>query len=50
VRELASPIKIADARREPRPGPALGEHTRQVLGEAGFSPEEVEALYARGVL
>jgi crotonobetainyl-CoA:carnitine CoA-transferase CaiB-like acyl-CoA transferase len=50
VRELASPIKIADARREPRPGPALGEHTRQVLGETGFSPEEVEALYARGVL
>jgi crotonobetainyl-CoA:carnitine CoA-transferase CaiB-like acyl-CoA transferase len=50
VRELASPIKIADARRDHCRAPSLGEHTRAVLGEAGFSAEEVDALYARGVL
>jgi crotonobetainyl-CoA:carnitine CoA-transferase CaiB-like acyl-CoA transferase len=50
VRELASPIKIADARRDHCRAPSLGEHTREVLGEAGFSAEEVDALYARGVL
>jgi crotonobetainyl-CoA:carnitine CoA-transferase CaiB-like acyl-CoA transferase len=28
--------------------PSLGEHTREVLGEAGFSDDEVEALLASG--
>jgi crotonobetainyl-CoA:carnitine CoA-transferase CaiB-like acyl-CoA transferase len=50
VRQLASPIKVADARREHCRAPSLGEHTRQVLVEAGLSAEEVEALHARGVV
>jgi crotonobetainyl-CoA:carnitine CoA-transferase CaiB-like acyl-CoA transferase len=32
-----------------RAGPAeVGEHTREVLFEAGFSPDEIEALIAEG--
>jgi len=32
------------------PPPSLGEHTRAVLGEAGFSAAEIEALAAGGVI
>jgi alpha-methylacyl-CoA racemase len=33
-----------------RPAPGLGEHTEEVLGEAGFSGTEVGDLRARGVI
>lgn len=33
-----------------RPSPLLGQHTRAVLGEFGYSPEEIEALDAEGVI
>ena len=33
-----------------RCSPELGEHTREVLGEAGYAPEEVTDLRARGVV
>ena len=33
---------------QPRPAPAAGEHTAQVLQEAGFSVDEVHALIAQG--
>ena len=33
-----------------RPAPGLGEHTEEVLGEAGFSETEVEDLRAQGVV
>ncbi len=33
----------------PRPAPSLGEHTAQVLAEAGFGAAEVAALVASGV-
>ncbi len=33
-----------------RSSPALGEHTDQVLGEAGFSAEEVASMRADGVI
>ncbi len=32
------------------PGPALGEHTDQVLGELGLTPEKIADLRARGVI
>jgi crotonobetainyl-CoA:carnitine CoA-transferase CaiB-like acyl-CoA transferase len=32
------------------PAPALGEHTDEVLGELGFSHEEIAALHARGAV
>jgi crotonobetainyl-CoA:carnitine CoA-transferase CaiB-like acyl-CoA transferase len=34
-----------------RRGPAeIGEHSREVLGEAGFGADEVEALLADGAI
>ncbi|MDQ4006217.1 MAG: CoA transferase [Actinomycetota bacterium] len=33
-----------------RPAPALGEHTDEVLGEAGLSADEIDRLRASGVL
>lgn len=31
-----------------RAAPLLGEHTREVLAEFGFSAAEIDALYASG--
>jgi alpha-methylacyl-CoA racemase len=49
VKQLGFPIKLS---RTPasveRPAPALGEHTMEVLTEAGYSPEEVQALAESG--
>jgi crotonobetainyl-CoA:carnitine CoA-transferase CaiB-like acyl-CoA transferase len=33
-----------------RPAPTLGEHTRDVLASAGYSPGEIDALVADGVV
>jgi crotonobetainyl-CoA:carnitine CoA-transferase CaiB-like acyl-CoA transferase len=29
--------------------PSLGQHTREVLAELGRTPDQVDALYAKGV-
>ncbi len=31
-----------------RPAPAFGEHTREVLAEAGYSAEEIAAMLESG--
>jgi crotonobetainyl-CoA:carnitine CoA-transferase CaiB-like acyl-CoA transferase len=50
VRLLGVPVKLSgtpgDAARAP--GPVLGEHTAAVLAEAGYGPEEIEALMEAG--
>jgi crotonobetainyl-CoA:carnitine CoA-transferase CaiB-like acyl-CoA transferase len=33
-----------------RPAPALGEHTREILGQLGYSGEQVAQLFARAVV
>jgi crotonobetainyl-CoA:carnitine CoA-transferase CaiB-like acyl-CoA transferase len=33
-----------------RPTPLLGEHTREVLQEVGFTEQDISALYAKGVV
>jgi crotonobetainyl-CoA:carnitine CoA-transferase CaiB-like acyl-CoA transferase len=52
VRLLGIPIKLSATPGDPRrlPGPALGEHTAEVLAEAGFSPEEIAALEESGAV
>jgi crotonobetainyl-CoA:carnitine CoA-transferase CaiB-like acyl-CoA transferase len=51
VRQLGVPVKldrtpgVVDA-----PAPALGEHTREVLAEAGYSDEEIDALVDQGAV
>jgi alpha-methylacyl-CoA racemase len=49
IRLLGLPIKLDRTPGDPtRAAPALGEHTAEVLTEAGFSEEEVAALIAAG--
>jgi alpha-methylacyl-CoA racemase len=49
IQQLGFPIKLS---RTPagihRPAPALGEHTAEVLGDSGYSAEEIEALQESG--
>ena len=33
-----------------RPPPTLGEHTEEILREAGYTPSEIESLRARAVV
>ncbi len=49
TRALGLPIKLsATPGRVTRPAPTFGQHTREVLGEFGFSGEEIDALVAHG--
>ena len=51
VRLVASPMKLsATPVQYRRPPPLLGEHTDEVLAEAGLSPEERHALKTAGVI
>lgn len=49
LRRLRTPTRHPDA---PPTGkaPALGEHTREVLAEAGLTPEQIDRLVAAGVI
>jgi crotonobetainyl-CoA:carnitine CoA-transferase CaiB-like acyl-CoA transferase len=48
-RFVRTPIKLHDTPVELRRGPGeVGEHTREVLAEAGFAPEDIDALIAEG--
>jgi crotonobetainyl-CoA:carnitine CoA-transferase CaiB-like acyl-CoA transferase len=49
TRALGLPIKLsATPGKVARAAPLLGEHTREVLAEYGFSPAEIEALVRAG--
>lgn len=51
VRELAVLVRVSDALTRPhRLAPGLGEHTDEILGELGRSPEEIERLRAAHVV
>jgi alpha-methylacyl-CoA racemase len=49
VRLLGVPVKLSRTPGAPAgPGPALGEHTREVLVRAGYSEQEIAALIESG--
>lgn len=49
LRQTRQPARFEGTPAEYRAGaPALGQHTREVLVEAGYSPAEIEALLAVG--
>jgi alpha-methylacyl-CoA racemase len=52
VRLLGAPVKLSRTPADPAraPGPALGEHTDQVLAEAGLSSGEIAALHESGAV
>jgi crotonobetainyl-CoA:carnitine CoA-transferase CaiB-like acyl-CoA transferase len=49
VRLLGAPVKLGRTPADPtRPAPAFGEHTVEVLREAGYSDEEAAAMLESG--
>lgn len=52
VRLLGVPVKMSRTPGDPNrsPGPGLGEHTEDLLREAGYSPAEIADLLARGAV
>src|SRR5262245_56423585 len=51
VKALGNPVKLsASPARFRRPAPRLGEHTDEVLAEAGYAPAEIADLRAKGVV
>jgi crotonobetainyl-CoA:carnitine CoA-transferase CaiB-like acyl-CoA transferase len=52
VRLLGVPVKLSRTPGDPKRagGPSLGEHTADVLKEAGFAPHEIERLVEAGAV
>jgi crotonobetainyl-CoA:carnitine CoA-transferase CaiB-like acyl-CoA transferase len=51
VRQLGVPLKLSRTPgRVSKPGPALGEHTDEVLEAAGYSAEEITELKEAGAI
>ena len=51
IQTLGTPIKLSDTPLTPgRPAPRLGEHTDEVLGDAGFGAEEIAELRRAGAV
>ena len=51
VKAIGLPIKFSQTPGEiVRPAPLLGEHSREILREAGFSQDEIEAMVETGAV
>ena len=50
-RTLANPIRLGFAEQQvAQPAPALGQHSDEILAEAGLSPDEIAALHKSGAV
>ena len=50
-RTIAAPFQVGGVTpRKAGPGPGLGEHTDEILREAGFGAEEIAALRQSGAV
>jgi len=47
---VGNPIKLSDSPADVKRSPLLGEHTDEILGEIGFSKDEIEAAKADGAV
>ena len=48
---MATPVKLEKTPGTIRTGaPALGEHSREILREAGLTPAEIDALAAERII
>lgn len=48
---IANPIELVEApKRPPRSAPGIGEHSREILLEAGYSEEDIQTLIDRGAV
>jgi crotonobetainyl-CoA:carnitine CoA-transferase CaiB-like acyl-CoA transferase len=48
---VAPPLRLSDTPPSVRrPAPALGEHTDEILAEAGLSTDDIERLRGAGVI
>ncbi len=50
LRVLSSPIRLDGKRAEARPGPSLGADTEALLGECGYSADEIAAFRDKHVI
>jgi formyl-CoA transferase len=51
VKQLGSPMRLSDTPPQmARAGPLLGEHSTEVLGELGYSQQEIRQLHGAGVV
>lgn len=50
ARVIGDPIKVSDPPVEPGPVPLLGQHTREVLADLGYSAGEIDEMKRRGVV
>jgi crotonobetainyl-CoA:carnitine CoA-transferase CaiB-like acyl-CoA transferase len=52
VRLLGLPVKFSRTPGDPRrlPGPGLGEHTAELLEQAGYDAEQIEELEQAGAV
>ena len=51
IRQIASAIKLSDIREARRePSPEYGQHTEEILNEAGYSADEIAALREKRVI
>ncbi|MDP2728805.1 MAG: CaiB/BaiF CoA-transferase family protein [Dehalococcoidia bacterium] len=50
IKVIGDPLKVSQPPVEPGPAPLLGQHTRELLAELGYSQEEIEGHKRQGVI